>query len=179
MVVPGMTVPAITDRPSFLRLGLMIALAGIIVDQASKWWIFLDIMRPPQSIPVTPFFNLVLTWNTGISFGIFNNSGSFNSWFLSLLAIAIVVFLVFWLRKADNRWLAAGLGLIIGGALGNVIDRAVHGAVVDFLDFHLSGYHWPAFNGADSFIFIGAAIIILDSLFSRRPDENRIEQDEQ
>ncbi len=173
-----MTAPS-TDGDFFpLRIGLAVALAGIAVDQASKWWIYLDIMRPPQTIQVAPFFNLVLTWNTGISFGIFNNSGGLNSLLLSLVAVGIVVFLLFWLRKADNKWLAVGLGLIIGGAIGNVIDRAVHGAVVDFLDFHLSGYHWPAFNGADSFIFIGAVIIILDSLFSRRPDENRMDQNE-
>lgn len=163
---------------SSMKLGLAIASVGIIVDQASKWWIFLDVMRPPHTIEVTSFFNLVLTWNTGISFGLFNDSGSMNSWLLSLTALAIVTFLLFWLRKAENCWLAAGLGLIIGGAIGNVIDRATHGAVLDFLDFHISGYHWPAFNGADSFISIGAVIIILDSLFSPRPDENTMEPDE-
>jgi len=131
-------------------------------------------MDPPRVIPVASFFNLVLTWNKGISFGLFNNDNSLNALILSALALAIVVVLVLWLRRAENALIAAGLGLIIGGALGNVIDRTLHGAVVDFLDFSIAGYHWPAFNAADSFISIGAVILIYDSLFSGRPRRNRM-----
>lgn len=157
------------------RLGSLIALVIILVDQATKWWILEHVMRPPRVIPLTDFFNLVLTWNNGVSFGLFNNNGSLNALILSALALAIVVFLILWLRKAENKRMAIGLGLIIGGAIGNVIDRAIHGAVVDFLDFYLNAYHWPAFNVADSCITIGAIILILDSLFSPKPEKAKIE----
>jgi len=156
------------------QMGGVIAVISIITDQATKWWVLEGIMQPPRVIPMTPFFNLVLTWNNGVSFGLFNNNNELNALILSLLAIAIVIFLIFWLHKAENKRVAIGLGLIIGGALGNVIDRGIHGAVVDFLDFYVSGYHWPAFNVADSCISIGAVILIFDSLFSPKPEQAKI-----
>jgi signal peptidase II len=131
-------------------------------------------MQPPRVIPVTSFFNLVLTWNNGISFGLFNNGSNLNALILSLLAIAIVIFLIMWLRKSETKRVAIGLGLIIGGAIGNIIDRGLHGAVVDFLDFHIHSYHWPAFIIADSCITIGAMILVFDSLFSPKPEQARI-----
>ena len=143
-------------------------------DQATKWWVLESIMQPPRVIPVTSFFNLVLTWNNGISFGLFNNGSNLNALILSLLAIAIVIFLIMWLRKSETKRVAIGLGLIIGGAIGNIIDRGLHGAVVDFLDFHINLYHWPAFNIADSCITIGAMILVFDSLFSPKPEQARI-----
>ncbi len=157
------------------RLGGSIALISILLDQVTKWWVLNGIMQPPRVIPLTGFFNLVLTWNNGVSFGLFNNNNDLNALLLSLLALAIVIFLLFWLRKAENKRMALGLGLIIGGALGNVIDRVLHGAVVDFLDFYVNAYHWPAFNIADSCITIGAVILIFDSLFSPKPEEAKID----
>lgn len=162
---------------SYFRLGLIFALAATIVDQASKWWILLKVMDPPKVIPITPFFNLVLTWNRGVSFGMFNNQGNIGAWVFSVLALVIVVFLLFWLRKADNKLTSVSLGLMIGGALGNVIDRVAHLAVVDFLDFYLWGSHWPAFNAADSFITVGAGILVIDSLFSRQKTHTKIAND--
>jgi len=159
----------------FARFGCLIAAFSIVLDQATKWWILEGIMQPPRIIPLTPFFNLLLTWNNGVSFGLFNNSNSLNALLLSALAIVIVVFLFFWLRKAESTRLAVGLGLIIGGALGNVIDRGLHGAVVDFLDFYINNLHWPAFNVADSCITVGAIILIFDSLFSPKPEQAKIE----
>jgi len=159
-----------------LRAGLIVAVVAIIIDQASKWWILLDVMNPPKVIEVTPFFNLVLTWNRGISFGMFSNDSNAGAWILSILALVIVGFLANWLRKAETKFVAISLGLIIGGALGNVIDRVMHTAVVDFLDFHLSGSHWPAFNAADSFITVGAVLLIADSLFSRDPKGSKVEE---
>ena len=135
------------------------------MDQVTKWWIINYIMQPIKILPITPFFNIVLTWNSGISFGIFSNQGSFSVIILSTLATLIVFFLAVWLMKAENKKLIIGLICIIGGAIGNIIDRVYHGAVIDFLDFHIKSYHWPAFNVADSCIFIGATLIILDSLF--------------
>ncbi|MCP5365137.1 MAG: signal peptidase II [Hyphomicrobiales bacterium] len=140
-------------------------LCVLSVDQLSKWWIINVVMRPPRVIPITDFFNLVLAWNTGISFGLFDSDSLFNVWALSVLALLIVACLIYWLLRAERRIIALSLGLIIGGALGNVADRLRIGAVVDFLDFHAMGWHWPAFNVADSSITVGAVILIVDSLF--------------
>ena len=150
-----------------MRKGLGIALIVIGFDQASKIWIVEQVMQPPQIVEVTPFFNLVMGWNYGVSFGIFNQHSPWNAWVLSAIAIAIVIVLLFWLRKADKGLVVLALGMIIGGALGNVIDRVRFGAVADFLDFHVAGYHWPAFNVADSGITVGAALLVLDALFAK------------
>ena len=147
------------------KLAVPFILILIFLDQVTKWWIINYIMQPIKILPITPFFNIVLTWNSGISFGIFSNQGSFSVIILSTLATLIVFFLAVWLMKAENKKLIIGLICIIGGAIGNIIDRVYHGAVIDFLDFHIKSYHWPAFNVADSCIFIGATLIILDSLF--------------
>ena len=159
---------------SSIRLGLIVALASILIDQASKWWILVEVMDPPKVIPVTSFLNFVLTWNRGVSFGLFNNEGNFGAWFFSILAIIIVGILLIWLRKAETKVQSISLGFIIGGAIGNVIDRVNHLAVLDFIDFHLGGSHWPAFNAADSFITLGAAVLIVDSLFSRQKNDDNV-----
>ena len=155
-------------------LGLLVAVLAIGVDQVTKWWILASVMDPPRVINVTPFFNVVLVWNRGISFGMFSNESMAGVWILSFLALIIVGFLFNWLRKAESKRVAVSLGLIIGGALGNVIDRAVHSAVLDFLDFYIGSIRWPAFNAADSFITVGAILLILDSLFSRGSDQSKI-----
>jgi len=147
--------------------GLAISGIIIILDQVSKWWITDVVMQPPQSIPVLPFFNLVLTYNLGVSFGMFAAGSEAGKWLLVGVAAVITAFLLHWLCKATSRLSVLALGLIIGGAVGNVIDRIVIGGVVDFLDFHAYGYHWPAFNVADTGIFIGAALLIAESLFRR------------
>jgi signal peptidase II len=145
--------------------GLVLAAAMIALDQITKWWILLSVMQPPQVIELTPFFNLVLTWNRGVSFGMFDTNATAAPYILSAVAVLVVIALVVWLSRGPGRFVAGGLGLIIGGAVGNVI---LHGAVVDFLDVHVAGYHWPAFNVADSCITVGAAVLILDSLFAGR-----------
>ena len=156
------------------KLAVPFILILIFLDQVTKWWIINYIMQPIKILPITPFFNIVLTWNSGISFGIFSNQGSFSVIILSTLATLIVFFLAVWLMKAENKRLIIGLICIIGGAIGNIIDRVYHGAVIDFLDFHIKSYHWPAFNLADSCIFIGATLIILDSLFPDKKEEANI-----
>ena len=150
---------------SRLSLGLLIAILAVFVDQLSKWWILVFVMDPPKVISVTPFFNLVLTWNKGVSFGMFNDQGDSGALILSAIAILITLVLIFWLIKAKTNITAVGLSAIIGGAIGNVIDRLTHGAVLDFLDFYVNNVHWPAFNAADSFITIGAITLIWESLF--------------
>ncbi len=148
-----------------LRPGLVVAAVVILFDQATKWWIVDVVMQPPRIIPLTPFFNLVMGWNRGVSFGLFDGDSALNVWILPLVALAIVAALVVWLRRVQGAWLASAIGLVIGGALGNVVDRLRFGAVADFLDFHVAGYHWPAFNVADSGITVGVAMLVLDSLF--------------
>jgi len=150
---------------ALFKLGITLALAVLVLDQASKWWILHQVMQPPRAIEVTSFFNLVLAWNRGVSFGMFSSANAYGPLLLTGLALAIVLALGVWLYKVETRFSALALGLIIGGAIGNVIDRVQFGAVVDFLDFHLMGYHWPAFNVADSAICVGAAMLILESLF--------------
>jgi signal peptidase II len=151
--------------------GLLVAAAVIALDQGSKWLMVEKVMRPPRVIPVTPFFNLVIGWNRGVSFGLFNSGSPLNNWLLPAVAMVIVIVLLVWMRKSKGLMTAASLGLIIGGALGNVIDRFRYGAVIDFLDFYLGSYHWPAFNLADSAITIGAVVLIADSLF-KPPEKN-------
>ena len=147
--------------------GIGIAILVIAADELTKWWIIYEFMAPPRVVEVTPFFNLVMTWNPGISFGLFNTDSPLNALVLSMLALLIVALLLVWLYRSNRLFIGAGIGLISGGAIGNVIDRVRFGAVADFLDFHIAGYHWPAFNVADSMITIGAAMIVLDTLFDR------------
>lgn len=153
--------------PGHVRRGLALAAAVLAVDQVTKWWIVFTVMQPPRVIEVTPFFNLVMGWNYGVSFGMLSSMPALSKWLLPLVTVAITGGMVFWLTREDRRWSVIGLGLIIGGAVGNLVDRLRFGAVADFLDVHAFGYHWPAFNAADSAITIGAAVIILESLFVR------------
>jgi signal peptidase II len=160
-----------------LRLGLPVAFVVALLDQLSKWWV-VGLFRPdgvtetpfysPVRITLAPVFDLVMTWNRGVSFGIFNHESGWNSLVLSALSLAIAAGLAVWLARVNSRMLALALGLVIGGAVGNVIDRIRFGAVADFLDLHVGLWHWPAFNLADSSITVGAIIIVLDSLFAPR-----------
>ncbi len=145
-------------------MGLMTALATIAIDLCTKWFMLeaLDMLhRPP--IEITSYFNLVAVWNTGISFGMF--AGYNQPLLLILLSFAIVTVLAVWLVRCHSRWLAISLGLVIGGATGNVVDRLRFGKVFDFLDFHIGWLHWPAFNIADSSIFIGVVLLCIHSMF--------------
>lgn len=151
--------------PNRFLQGMGLAAVIIGLDQASKWWIVEFIMNPPHVIEATSFFNIVLTYNRGVSFGLFAAGSDIGKWALVGVAAVISIFLARWLWQAKHVSSAIALGLIIGGAVGNVIDRILFGAVVDFLDFHAFGYHWPAFNVADTVIFIGAAGLILESFF--------------
>ena len=149
------------------RSGGLAAAAIIALDQATKWWILSDVMSPPRRIPVTGFFDLVLVFNRGVSFGLLGGAPSWATAALIVFALLLSIALCIWMWRADSRLLGVALGCVVGGAIGNVIDRVRHGAVVDFLDFHVAGYHWPAFNVADSAITVGVVFLILDSLKSR------------
>ena len=152
--------------------GILIALIIIVLDQITKATIMGRIET--GDITVLPFFNLVLVWNRGISFGMLPH-GMAGPYVLVALSLVITSGFVVWLWRADHRGLAVAIGAVIGGALGNVIDRLRFGAVVDFLDFHIGNMHWPAFNVADSAICVGIAFIIADGLFfepKRKGSEN-------
>jgi len=156
-----------------IGLGLGTAAAIILLDQLAKAAVLVHFAGRAYDIDrITPFFSLVLTYNRGMSFGLFNagpaGGSSPNALLFSLAAVIVVAGLLFWLKRVSSRLLAAAIGLIVGGALGNVVDRIRHGAVVDFLDFHLGYWHWPAFNLADSAICLGVALLLLDSLLLRR-----------
>lgn len=147
-------------------LGLAAAAAVIIFDQITKYWV-LGFLGVSAYIPFGDCFNIVRAWNTGVSFSMLNDYGNAGAWLLSGLAVVIVIMLFFWLRKENSRVIQIALGMIMGGAVGNVIDRIRFGAVFDFLDVHIGDHHWPAFNAADSFICIGAAVIIAEAVVAK------------
>jgi signal peptidase II len=161
---------------SFLRrplaLGLAVAALVVALDQVSKWWIVEVVMQPPRVIELLPVFNLVMGWNRGVSFGLFNADYGINAWLFTAVAAVVVAFLLAWLRKVEKRLLATAIGLVVGGAVGNVIDRLRFGAVADFIQLHAGGYAFPAFNVADSSITVGAVILVVDSLFERPEPSN-------
>tara|TARA_Y100000588_G_scaffold103244_1_gene112465 strand:- start:729 stop:1184 length:456 start_codon:yes stop_codon:yes gene_type:complete len=140
----------------------------IAVDQLSKWLILTEVMNPPRVIEITGFLNLVLVSNKGVSFGLFSSDAVWAQPALASFAALVSILLVFWMRQAQHCFSAISLGLVVGGALGNAIDRLLHEAVVDFLDFHVAGYHWPVFNIADSAITVGVIFIIAEGLFADR-----------
>ncbi|MGH6969586.1 MAG: signal peptidase II [Stellaceae bacterium] len=150
-----------------MRRGLIVALAVVALDQAVKAWVVAFFAaRGTDVFVVLPVFNLVMAWNHGVSFGLFNGGGG--ALVFAALAVAIVVALLWWLRRASARGLQLAIGLVIGGAVGNIVDRLARGAVVDFLDFHLGTLHWFAFNVADAAICLGVFFIALDGLLGER-----------
>lgn len=150
---------------SHIKLGLAAASVVLAADQASKVWI-LDGLDLPSlgSVAVLPFFSLTFVRNTGVTFGLLGGLGSAGSLILALVALAVVVALLLWLRRAENRLVAVALGAIAGGAIGNVIDRVRFGWVVDFLHAHAFGFSWYVFNVADAAIVCGVVALVLDSL---------------
>ena len=147
--------------------GIITIILALFADQASKFIVDTKLVID-EPIEVCDVFNLVKVWNTGISFSMFNDYGNAGKIALILFALAVVIFLLRWMYHEDNRLKIFGLALIIGGALGNVVDRLRAGAVLDFLDFHYKTLHWPAFNLADTFICVGALLLILLELSTKQ-----------
>jgi signal peptidase II len=161
------TTPASVAAQSTLRWWL-IALAVVLLDHLTKWAAS-DVLccRPP--ITVTPFFNLVLAHNTGAAFSFLADAAGWQRWFFVTIAlVAAVVISVLIVRRRHERLFCLGLSLILGGALGNLIDRLAWGHVVDFIQLHAAGWYWPAFNIADSAITVGAVIVALDGFRGER-----------
>jgi len=151
-----------------LRPGIIAALAVIALDQASKLWLLrvFDIVHR-GAVKVTPFFDLVLAWNTGISYGWFQNEGAVGQAILLAVKAVAVIVLAIWMARSRSRLATLALGLIIGGAIGNAIDRLAYGAVVDFALFHIQiggkAFDWYVFNLADVAIVAGVAGLLYDS----------------
>jgi signal peptidase II len=154
--------------------GIGTAIAVVVLDQLSKHVVVHQIFDKPacvnESQKVTVFLDLVSTCNRGMSFGLFNNGQGLSVPLFTIVAVVIVIALGFWLSRVHSDMLANAIGLIIGGAVGNVIDRLRFGGVIDFLYFHLSSWYWPAFNLADSAICIGVAIMLFEGLLGRRQE---------
>ena len=148
------------------RLALGLAALVVALDQLSKWWIRADVMNPPHELVVTPWFSVVLAWNRGISFSLFHSDAPLAPYLWAGLAVVVAAALAWWVGRVKKPLPALGAGLVIGGALGNAIDRLRFGAVVDFLDFHWQDSHWPAFNLADSAVTVGVILLLADGLFS-------------
>jgi signal peptidase II len=163
-----MTVSASLGAP--LRLGLVVAVIAAALDQAAKLWLLYGFgLTDRGRVPVTSFLDLVLAWNPGISFSLFQQTGPLGQWaLLALKAIAVVLLLV-WLVRTRSLLAGLALGLIVGGAIGNAIDRVVHGAVMDFVLFHITAatwtFQWYVFNLADAAIVVGVIGLVYESLF--------------
>lgn len=154
----------------FTRDGLSAALVTALVDQASKLWLLFGFELGPRGrVSVLPFLDLVLVWNKGISYGLLAQDGPLGQWFLLGLKAVVAVFLWAWLARAQSRLVAISLGLVIGGALGNAIDRFAHGAVVDFVLLHLTtasfNFNWYVFNLADVAIVVGVIGLLYDTIW--------------
>ncbi len=151
-----------------MRKWLGLAFAVIVADHLTKFWVSAT-LDYQEAIPVLPFFSLVLVHNTGAAFSFLADAGGWQRWFFIAVGIVATVVIVRLLKRhGDEPHLALPLALVLGGALGNVIDRVVLGYVVDFLYFHYRGFAWPAFNVADSAITVGAALLIWDSVRGKR-----------
>jgi lipoprotein signal peptidase len=153
--------------------GLLAAALVFVADQASKWWV-LNVLHLPElgSVPLLPVLNLTMVWNQGVTFGLFHQDSAAGPWLLAGVALAVVVALVLWMRRAERVLVACALGAIAGGAVGNVLDRVRFGAVVDFIHAHAFGWSWYVFNVADAAIVCGVAALVLDGL---RPARSRLQ----
>ena len=142
--------------------GLVMIAVVFAIDQWTKQLAIDGLSNPHRVIEVTPFMNFLLAWNSGVSFGLFQGQAP---WVMIGATAAITIGFLIWMWRTRDRLLGIALALVIGGAVGNLVDRLRHGAVTDFIDMHVAGYHWPVFNIADSAITIGAVLLLIDSLF--------------
>ena len=154
-----------------LRYGLIVAAVILALDQLSKTFVLfgLDFIKslsglPVEPIEIFPFFNIVMVWNPGISYGLFQAESEFQRWLLVIFSVGVVSLLIWWLRGIKDLRLAQAIGLIIGGAVGNVIDRIAYGKVADFFHLHAFGYSWYVFNVADTAIVFGVILMAADLL---------------
>ncbi len=154
--------------------GFALAALVLVADQASKYWVLHGLhLQDGHFLVLLPVLNFVLVWNRGVTFGLFNGPGAFNWIILALLALAVVTALGSWLWRTDNLFKMLAIGAIMGGAVGNVIDRLRFGAVVDFIQAHLGAYSFYVFNVGDSAIVCGVIALMAESLLRRDPGGDR------
>lgn len=146
-----------------------LSLVVILLDQATKTWASSALIFG-QPVPVMPCFNLTLLHNTGAAFSFLADAGGWQRWLLTALALTVSLIILVWLSRLHHhqKWLAMALVLVLGGAIGNVIDRIMYGYVIDFIDIYYGQWHWPAFNLADSAISIGAVMLLIDAVWSKK-----------
>lgn len=153
-------------------LGFSVALVTLLLDQLSKQLVLSWFLNGNHQIVASPFLNIILSANKGISFGMLAAGSTHGVWALIAVACCISFLLGLWIWQAESRFSSMCFGLVLGGALGNVIDRFIYGAVIDFLDFHAIGYHWYTFNLADCGIVIGAGLLVCQLFFSTKNSNN-------
>ncbi|MBL1433199.1 MAG: lipoprotein signal peptidase [Gammaproteobacteria bacterium] len=156
-----------------LKIGLLLAVVVIVIDQQTKVWA-LSVLTLYEPVAIFSGLNMTLAYNPGVAFSLFDEYGDAGRWLLSALAIGVSIFLLAWLWRLqqNERFMGAALGLVLGGALGNVIDRIQFGHVVDFVDVYYQQAHWPAFNVADAAITLGAMLLVWDTLFGKHNDKS-------
>ncbi|MFZ5610155.1 MAG: signal peptidase II [Pseudomonadota bacterium] len=148
-----------------MRLGLSLAAVVLVLDQLSKYWILAVYDLPAKgSVEILPFFSLTMVWNRGISLGLMQAGSDGARWLLVGVTLAVTMLLLFWLRTARQGMLRFGLGLVIGGAIGNIVDRIRFGAVADFVHLHGWGHDFYVFNIADSAITIGVGLLLVEAM---------------
>ena len=146
------------------RLGLAAALVTLVLDQATKLWLLFGLDLPlREPVRLAPFLDLIVVWNRGISYGLFQQNSELGRWLLIVVSLVAALGLALWIRRTSGRLLAVALGLIIGGALGNVVDRFAYGAVFDFIHVHVGSFSWYVFNVADAAIVAGVFGLLYDS----------------
>lgn len=150
------------------KLGIFMAVLTFIADQITKNWVLYGSSVAEQPVELTSFFSLVLVWNRGVSFGLFAHNAELSRWLLTAVGIGLSAMVSIWLWKSMTRFTSIATGMVLGGAIGNILDRLLYGAVVDFLDFHLDAWHWPAFNIADSAICVGVCLLIIESFLPKK-----------
>ncbi|MDT8329748.1 signal peptidase II [Roseomonas gilardii] len=169
--------PSPATPARMIPLGLVAAVLVLVADQASKWWMG-EVLRLPERghVPLFsagPFsLDLSMVWNRGVTFGLMAGDAPWHGWLLAGLALVITLILLRWMARAETRPVAVALGAVIGGAIGNVIDRLRFGAVFDFVDASFGGWHWYVFNIADAAIVLGVIALVADALF-RPPSTGR------
>lgn len=148
---------------------LWLSVAVLVLDQASKLWVDAA-FELYERVEVMPGLNFTLVYNRGAAFSLLSDAGGWQRWFFAVFALIVSAVILVWLRRVlrEDRLQASGLALILSGAIGNVLDRLQHGHVIDFIDVHYGGWHWPAFNVADSAITVGVLLLLADTLLVRR-----------
>jgi len=155
-------------RPGFVHTALLLAIAACMIDQLTKQLVLFH-LADGTKLTVTPFMDFVLIWNTGVSYGFFGGNGNAGRLAIIALSLIICVVLLVMMVRTNSRYYGVGLALILGGAVGNILDRMIYGGVIDFISLHAAGYYWYVFNIADVWITLGVVSVIVDGFL---PDRN-------